>query len=64
MSGEVGMLINVFGTTPPFSVSTEKNKMAPQIELHGAYMEFPVRFFAALNSHCKQGLATVYIKGQ
>lgn len=37
--GEVGMLINVFGTTPPFSVSTEKkNKMAPQIKLHRAYI--------------------------
>lgn len=29
--GEVGMLINTFGTTPPLSVSTEKkNKMAPR----------------------------------
>lgn len=58
--GEVGMLINTFGTTPPLSVSTEKKKTR---WLHGAYMELPVRFFVALMSHCLQELATVYTKG-
>lgn len=57
MCGEVGMLINVFGTTPPLSSQQKKTRW-----LHRAYMELPVKFFVALISYCLQGLATAYIK--
>lgn len=55
MCGEVGMLSNVFGTTPPLSVSTEKNKMATQ-GLYGVTSEIPCSLHFSLPTRANHSL--------